>query len=305
MKTSRLLCLAGIGMVLSSTGCSSLYSDAISEFHKGMTSAKGIILDRANAMDEVKRRKLIEKAFYGDTKIDPDLEANKENIRKFSDSVCSASAFLNEQRSALATLEIYDTTLQQTNTKPKEEIGAIAQSIWDNWKEGEALKPKEWVPTSATKCALEVGHLLTMEYSEVPEFAPLAIPALVTAADGLVAAFKKLAVVSLGMVDDWKRGSKIKAYVLASAPTVKEKLDALNAIDPGFMKYCSKINYDPPCRTEAEKEVPPTKLDSATVSQKWAALRKPWHLFLSMSSTKNAYDKSVSDHRVTDRKSVV
>jgi hypothetical protein len=290
MGLRTLVCQGWFVVLLSgiAAGCgTAVYEPPIGEFSKGFASANEIVSDRARAMDSVKMRKAIESEFYKDE--DPN-KVDRQKLLAFTTAVCATSDYLRKQRSSLATLKIYNEMLVTTNTKPKQEVIALGKSIIANWNEAPALKPTDAAARTALKCSQEVQNLITFARADVPEFAPLAALSAIEAAQAMYKALEKATIAILSMTDDAVRGSKIKAYVLASKETTDGALATLNERDAGVDLICKRLNYQPPCNAES---TPPTALDGVTIAQKWASLRKPWHLYLAMYSSRSAYEDTV------------
>lgn len=284
MKGFRVVSGIAFGCLsISIAGCGTIYSDVINEFDKGVTTSKQVIVERAAALDEVKRRKSIEIEFY-DVESQP---INEDKLKNFVSLVCASSDYLIKQREALAGIDAYNALLKKTNEKPKEEIGALFGSIVDNWNRPESLKPRDASPRTTSRCSEEVRTLVTMKYEDVPEIAPVAAFAAFESFSAMVNAAKKITVVTLGMADDYVRGKKLKGIIIENKDVMKKAFDALNVVDEKLTNWCARNNHKAPC----VKNNAVTVLEGVEISQKWASLRKPWHLYLAMHSTQEAHTK--------------
>ncbi len=273
------------------SGCSTpstIYSDTISSFDKGFTTTKGIIDDRAQAMNVVSRRKVLEAQLYAGEATPADA-----TVSNFARVVCASSTSLADQAQATDTLGLYDTELKAIGKAPEANISAIFGSIVEDLKKPDALKPAGAKTSDPQACGKEVANLVKLPQQQVPEVAFLAAAgAVVAAGTALYDAISKIVVDVGTAADDELRGRKLATYVKASQPVVTDALKKLNAGDPTTDQYCQTINYDPPChKTTATNLI--TKLDAVTIAEKWAALREPWHLYLAMSDTKAAYNAAV------------
>lgn len=278
-----------LGAVLLLVGCAPLFRESIEEFNKGFTAAKDTIADRAQAMDAVKRRKVFEATFYTDQH---PVKPDDPKLQAFSVAACAASEYLSKQQAALGALGSYNKTLEMTNEVPKEKIPALLKSIMDNWSDPDALKPREASQRTDLACTTEIQNLVAMPLQTVPEFAPLAYLPLLETGEKLLKAVERVTIFGLGMIDDFVRGRKIRRYVIESQEVVKVALDDLDQPDAAVSKICQSFGFRPPCRGEKNDKgevITYSRLDGVTIAQKWAALRKPWHLYLAMYGTQRAY----------------
>ncbi len=289
------------------TGCASHYGDAVNEFNQAVKSAKEVLDKDAQSLNEISRRLIIEPAFYPEEQTEV-LAANpklpgpamvispkyKKQLANFATSVCAGSDYLIGQKAAMATISVYDQTLQTINKKPKENISEVFNSIRKNWDEADALKPKDLhVPDDIrTICETEVMNLVTLEVGKVPHNPLLAGVAMVTLVQALIKATEKAILVTELAIDDNVRGRKLRNYIKESDATVRDALKKLDEGDDVTSQLCQELGNKPPCPPAGKKV---TRLDGVTIAKKWGALRKPWHLFLSMASTRETYRLTVHE----------
>jgi len=263
---------------LLAAGCTStaIYSDSIGEFDKAFASARDVIKTKDGAMNDVKRRKQVEATFYDDEVLPTGIDDPK--LMNFVAMVCASSDYLGNQRNAISTLAQYDSVLDQINERPKDDLAAIAASISANLKAPDTLTAVAAKPKTTKDCATEVTNLVTLRRDTVPEFAFLA---LATSAIAVVDAAQQVAIDAGHILDDAIRGARMTQYVKASQSEVDKALALLNAEDPGVKLLCQKLTiaFGPPCRGS---DAVYTRLDGVAIAEKWAALRDPWHLYLSM-----------------------
>jgi hypothetical protein len=282
-----------LAMVLSSvwllSGCvtsASMYADPIAEFDKAFKSTQDLVSQQAGIMDQVKRRKNIEALFYSKQFVPPNADDPK--LKAFVSIVCASSDYLRTEKAALGELGKYDEMLDSVDKAPKQDLIDIAASIRANWDAAESLTATVVKPTSTLDCTSEVNNLILVKPALIPEFAPLALYAAVSA---LWDAAKSATLTIGGKADDVIRGEKLKKYVLASNTEVQKALSQLNEIDTTIPTLCSQLTLpnQSPCKPIKGGSQPSyTRLEGATIAAKWAALRKPWHLYLSMYETEAA-----------------
>lgn len=303
MAFHRLGTLALAVVLTIACGCSlvsnkaSTYKDLIGDFNKAMASAQSVLLEEQQQLSESRRRTAFENALYMNDKHpvatpDPNsgvLAVRNEYVsvlRKFAEIICGNESLLEKQRSALATLSVYNSTLQTINEVPKEELYALYQSIQNNWAAAPVLLPQDaLIDKNATiSCKEEVRNLVSLPPGVVSQ-SPLAVGSEALSLIGELINVLKNIVIWAGIhTDDYVRGAKLKQYLLDSEKVVSEQLTKLNDIDQNASGICDKLDWGPPCpqMDAAGRRHPITAWDRVTIERKWHSLREPWHIYLAM-----------------------
>jgi hypothetical protein len=303
MAYRRIGDLALLGLLVISCGCSlvssraSTYKELVGDFNKAMVSAKSVLLEEHQKLSESRQRTAFENALYLNEKYPvatPDATSGVLAVRseyapvltKFSEVICGNESLLEKQRSALATLSVYNSTLQSINEVPKEDLYALYQSIRNNWSAAPALLPQDVIidKTATKDCNDEVKNLISLPPGVVSQ-SPMAIGSEALSLIGDLINLLKMAVIWAGVhTDDYVRGAKLKQYLLDSREVVEQQLKQLNEEDKKANGICAKIDWARPCpqMDASGKRHPITAWDRVTIERKWHSLREPWHIYLAM-----------------------
>ncbi len=232
--------------------------------------------------------------------IDSELKP-RLRLTNFAKFICNRVDSLHLQLQANESNSVYASQLMVIATAPKQNVPKLIGSIVDNWKAIPGLSPFNR-KLQKDNCELEVRNLVALPVEETKQIAPLALVLLVK--DFAIAANELLEGI-LSITDEQVRAQKLKKYILSSKEQVAKnfyfltgknpqniilsKEEVNQAIDKDAFEICKKFKWKAPCNSDS-KTNPPTVLDGLQIYEKWTALRRPWHLYITWQLWRDSID---------------